>query len=305
MPTALTEPTVKPIDYATLASVLLDGDLSKLDDEKRLSYHNTICDIIGLNPLVSGLKYTWLNGELKLYPGKQTADQLRALHKINTKIVGTEEFRGCYKVHVHATCGDDGREDDDFGIVNIENLKGQALADAMMKAVTKGKRRVTLSISGLGGMLDETEIETLPADVTAAPAPTKVTPLSSGDLRVVPVAPSGGETERFPEMPLPPATEVLQQARRNLNLPHQQYFIERLTPGVVHSKTKGDFRKWTIVLSNGQEMDTISEKLGKELERCVANNIPVWIPPDKLQQTAYGTKLLDFIAADKLDKVPF
>jgi hypothetical protein len=40
-------------------------------------------------------------------------------------------------------------------------LKGDALANALMKAETKSKRRVTLSICGLG-MLDETEVDTIP-----------------------------------------------------------------------------------------------------------------------------------------------
>ena len=40
-------------------------------------------------------------------------------------------------------------------------LKGEAKANAMMKAETKGKRRVTLSICGLG-MLDETETGSIP-----------------------------------------------------------------------------------------------------------------------------------------------
>jgi len=40
-------------------------------------------------------------------------------------------------------------------------LQGESLANALMKAETKAKRRVTLSICGLG-MLDETEIGSIP-----------------------------------------------------------------------------------------------------------------------------------------------
>jgi hypothetical protein len=43
----------------------------------------------------------------------------------------------------------------------VGGLKGEALANAEMKAVTKAKRRLTLSICGLG-WLDETEISTVP-----------------------------------------------------------------------------------------------------------------------------------------------
>nr|MBA2706681.1 hypothetical protein [Gemmatimonadaceae bacterium] len=49
----------------------------------------------------------------------------------------------------------------DIGVVTMGALKGDALANALMKAVTKAKRRVTFSICGLG-TLDETELETIP-----------------------------------------------------------------------------------------------------------------------------------------------
>lgn len=41
------------------------------------------------------------------------------------------------------------------------SLRGDAKANALMKAETKAKRRVTLSIAGLG-WVDETEIDTIP-----------------------------------------------------------------------------------------------------------------------------------------------
>jgi hypothetical protein len=50
------------------------------------------------------------------------------------------------------------------GAVSIVNVNGEARANAMMKAETKAKRRVTLSICGLG-MLDETEVESIPEAV--------------------------------------------------------------------------------------------------------------------------------------------
>ena len=53
----------------------------------------------------------------------------------------------------------EGRIDASTGAVAIESLKGEARANAMMKAETKAKRRVTLSICGLG-LMDETEVET-------------------------------------------------------------------------------------------------------------------------------------------------
>jgi hypothetical protein len=61
-----------------------------------------------------------------------------------------------------------GREDESTGAVPLGNLKGDALCNALMKGETKAKRRVTLSIAGLG-WLDETELATIPGAQTYAP----------------------------------------------------------------------------------------------------------------------------------------
>jgi len=61
----------------------------------------------------------------------------------------------------------DGRTDTDDGAVAVAGLQGEAHANALMKTVTKAKRRVTLSILGLG-MLDESEAETIPGARTQA-----------------------------------------------------------------------------------------------------------------------------------------
>jgi hypothetical protein len=53
-----------------------------------------------------------------------------------------------------------GREDECTGAVPLGHLKGDDLANALMRAETKAKRRVTLSIAGLG-WLDETEFDTI------------------------------------------------------------------------------------------------------------------------------------------------
>lgn len=52
----------------------------------------------------------------------------------------------------------DGRTDESIGAVPIKGLQGEAMAIALMKGETKAKRRVALSICGLG-FIDESEIE--------------------------------------------------------------------------------------------------------------------------------------------------
>ena len=57
----------------------------------------------------------------------------------------------------------------------MQNLKGEALANAMMKAETKAKRRATLSICGLA-LLDELEVETIPNAGMATPTKAALAP---------------------------------------------------------------------------------------------------------------------------------
>lgn len=157
-----------PADFANRAAAAIDdvigkGDLSKLTPTERVNYYRRVCESLGLNPLTKPFEYVNLGG-LKLYATKGCTDQLRDIKKISLpKDRMTKEYdpqTGLYTVEATAVTSD-GREDTDIGVVCLKGLSGEALANATMKAMTKAKRRVTLSISGLG-WLDETEIETIP-----------------------------------------------------------------------------------------------------------------------------------------------
>lgn len=142
-----------------IEQVIAKGDLKALDPMQRASYYTAVCQSMGLNPLTQPLQYIELNGKLTLYAGKGATDQLRNLHKVNVRIVSREEIGDLYVVTAEATMPD-GRTDSEIGAVNVGGLKGDQKANAMMKASTKAKRRVTLSIVGLG-MLDESELDTI------------------------------------------------------------------------------------------------------------------------------------------------
>lgn len=140
--------------------VLISGDLSKLSAENRIQYYREVCRSLGLNPLSRPFDYITLNGKLTLYAKRDATDQLRKIHNVSVVISGRERVEDVYIVTARASMPD-GRTDESTGCVSVINLKGDALANALMKAETKSKRRVTLSIVGLG-WLDETEIETIP-----------------------------------------------------------------------------------------------------------------------------------------------
>lgn len=168
-------PTVQREDAAaTLSRVILEGDLSRLTDADRVTHYNATCQSIGLNPLTRPLEYIKLNGKLVLYARKDCTDQLRALHKVSVSIAERTISGDLVMVTARATMPD-GRSDEEIGAVPLGNLQGEARANAIMKAMTKAKRRVTLSICGLG-FLDETEVESVVATGAASRVVGVVTP---------------------------------------------------------------------------------------------------------------------------------
>ncbi len=145
---------------AVLEKVTIGGDLSPLTTEERVEYYAKVCESLGLNPLTKPFDYIKLSGKLVLYATRGATDQLRNINNVSVYIIDRQTRDGVYVVTASATMPD-GRTDESTGAVATENLRGEALANATMKAETKAKRRVTLSICGLG-WLDETETETVP-----------------------------------------------------------------------------------------------------------------------------------------------
>lgn len=152
--------TLAPRDEtAILEQVLVNGDLSKLTGVERFRYYHKVCESLGLNPLTKPFDYITLNGKLTLYVNRSGTDQIREKHNVSVVITDKRSEEGLYIVSAKATLPD-GRTDESTGAVPIEGLKGEARANAIMKAETKAKRRVTLSIVGLG-WLDESEVDSI------------------------------------------------------------------------------------------------------------------------------------------------
>ena len=145
---------------AVMERVLMVGDLSKLSAAERVSYYLQVCDSLGLNPATRPFDYITLQGKMTLYARRDAADQLRRRDKISITITAREKVDDVYVVTARATTPDD-RTDEAIGAVPLAGLRGEALANAFMKAETKSKRRVTLSICGLG-FTDESEVDSIP-----------------------------------------------------------------------------------------------------------------------------------------------
>jgi hypothetical protein len=216
-----------------MESVLIKGDLAKLTPDERNNYYSAVCRSLGLNPLTQPFSYIMLNGKLTLYAKRDAADQLRKINNISIEIVSQEQHDDLLTVHVRARDAT-GRTDEDLGVVAFPpTLKGEARANAILKCVTKAKRRVTLSISGLG-FLDETEVEDIPASAKRpVAAPNVMTALPAEgpaphDPKTGEILPSGdlSETEEYLRNEAWKGTAALQTAWRNLSPEDQRIFAD-------------------------------------------------------------------------------
>lgn len=142
-----------------LEQVVVNGDLAKLSAPQRLDYYRQVCQSIGLNPLSKPFDYINLNGKLTLYAKKDATDQLRKINGVSIDDIKTDDDGDWFVVTVKGS-DKNGRRDVEIGAVAKSDMRGN-YGNAMMKAVTKAKRRLTLSLCGLG-WLDETEIESIP-----------------------------------------------------------------------------------------------------------------------------------------------
>lgn len=153
--------TVQESAGTVMEQVITKGDLKDLTPAQRAKYYVEVCTSMGLNPLTKPFDYLTLNGKLTLYATKAATDQLRGLRSVSVWIESREQIDDLYIVTAAAQSAD-GRRDSDIGAVTTKGLAGEALANAMMKATTKAKRRVTLSLCGLG-WLDESEVDSIPS----------------------------------------------------------------------------------------------------------------------------------------------
>jgi hypothetical protein len=172
------------IDHA-----ILIGDFTNVSDEFRVQYLKELCESLQLNYATTPFAYIKLKQKdeynktkfvIRPYALKNCTDQIRLIHGVSVSKLEKELFNGVYIVTAYVQ-DKDGRQDADIGASSVTYSKdssyfdknneptykkgdlfqGEDFANAIMKATTKAKRRATLSLMGLGGILDESEIESL------------------------------------------------------------------------------------------------------------------------------------------------
>ena len=169
----MTTEIAKKDESSILTKIIMENDLSKLSSGDRLFYVQKLCEETGLSAWLQPFQFiAFQNGKVSLYATKNCTDQLRDQRNVSIDDLDTKLVDGYCIVTAKASMPDayhpDGkRRDEDVGGVPMvdrygNELTGENKMNALMKAVTKAKRRVTLSICQLGGLLmDETEAESI------------------------------------------------------------------------------------------------------------------------------------------------
>ena len=164
-----TEIVKNELSAEIIEKIVTKGDLSGLSIQQKLTYLKYTCDKLSLDPAAQPFNLiSFKQGSFfkeVLYCTKAGAEQLNNNNNVSHQIIEEKEEKGLYIVKARASLPN-GRFVEDVGIVDVSKgftggvPLGIELANLMLKAVTKAKRRATLSLLGLG-MMDETEVETL------------------------------------------------------------------------------------------------------------------------------------------------
>ncbi len=140
---------------------LMKNDYGRLSADDKVALYKRVCESLGLNPYTQPFGfYKQRDGSEKMYAQRNCADQLRSIHGVSL-VEMREEFKDDIFSVIVTMQAKDGRRDIDRGDVFVAGLKGIDLANARMRAMTKAKRRCTLSLCGLG-WLDESEVQDTP-----------------------------------------------------------------------------------------------------------------------------------------------
>jgi hypothetical protein len=188
-----------------IQSFIIKGDVSMLSQEERVAHYLETCARLGIDPNTLPLQYIKFQGREICYLTRVATDQLAEKHQLDREIIdgpkvidaeGTKMIFACCRAKLPS-----GRVETAVATVPLNDpLNG------FMKCETKAKRRATLSILGLG-MLDESEIETIPgiqsAERVSIPAnqtklvsvPSTQNAAAAGDIKKVAAINVANETQ--------------------------------------------------------------------------------------------------------------
>lgn len=141
-----------------LEQVIIKGNLNVMNPADKVRYYQQVCGVIGIPVELRPFEFISMQGKEVLYVLRSCTEWLRDQRGIACKVASRKQIPGDLYEVVVEVMDRTGRQDFASGLVSVKGLAGENLANAIMKAETKAKRRATLSISGLG-MLDESEVD--------------------------------------------------------------------------------------------------------------------------------------------------
>jgi len=149
----------------------------------------------------------------------------------------------------------------------LGTLKGDALANTLMKCETKAKRRVTLSLAGLG-WLDETELAIIPGVSIGEP---------TGDHEAVDIHGTGRPTN-------PQATRLTHDQARELKRVAQAAFgypegERRLRHDLGFEPDERLTLRHLAAYVSVEQYQTLMDAYGQVLRRAVESDLPDFPPP--------------------------
>ena len=130
-------------------SLVMRGDISALSPEHRVRFYVQTCEGLGLNPHSQPFAFLKLNGKEVMYATRGATDQLAAMHRIDRKIIDGPKIVDIAGAKV-AYCVAEARHPNGRTETATATLPVTDPPNLYMKLETKAKRRVTLSILGLG-----------------------------------------------------------------------------------------------------------------------------------------------------------
>ncbi len=194
------------LDPQAMQQFLLSGDLSSVPPMARASLYVALCRYIGVDPIERPFLIFSDKGRTVLYAARSCTSALCRSRGISRELLGVEiKTIGGHEMAVaraRATIDETGRHDEATGAVPMLQWDKGAnrwrepspdeVANTVMKAETKAKRRAVLDLVGLG-IPDESEVATIRGARTGS------LDLSTGEIVI-----EAGEPKR--ERPKPEAT---------------------------------------------------------------------------------------------------
>jgi hypothetical protein len=204
------------LDVKVAESMVIRGDVSGLGPSQRIALYLATCRELGLNPKAQPFTFLKLNGKEVMYAGRGCTDQLARLHHVTRemidgpKVIDLAGTKLVYAVAKATLPG--GRFETATATVPLVDP-----VNVLMKCETKAKRRATLALLGLA-MLDEMELETIPASVQEPARTPTLDDLAHADDPERAAIQNEGPVEAPPQE-IPPALEAFCARVAEVELP--------------------------------------------------------------------------------------